>query len=280
MERIYQRIYEHQSTFSKNLQKISAHFYDDPKIFAVFSAAEAAKVIGVSETTVIRFCQKLGYKGYSALQEEVQHLLFQKSSLSDYVEAKAVDDKTSQPIKSLMENDRHAIQKVMEQIPEMHLETAVKKLTAADHVLIAGVRSSHALASWFAFSLDLIIGNTRLYQPNVDDVLLRISKLTEKSVFVAFSFHRYAVDTIHIAKLAKQQGTFVIAFTDSPISPITQHASLVLPIQLNMKSTLDAAPAVLSLTNSIASAVSLAKPDQFHKRAKLFDSINGQDFFA
>lgn len=280
MERIYQRIYEHQSTFSKNLQKISAHFYDDPKIFAVFSAAEAAKVIGVSETTVIRFCQKLGYKGYSALQEEVQHLLFQKSSLSDYVEAKAVDDKTSQPIKSLMENDRHAIQKVMEQIPEMHLETAVKKLTAADHVLIAGVRSSHALASWFAFSLDLIIGNTRLYQPNVDDVLLRISKLTEKSVFVAFSFHRYAVDTIHIAKLAKQQGAFVIAFTDSPISPITQHASLVLPIQLNMKSTLDAAPAVLSLTNSIASAVSLAKPDQFHKRAKLFDSINGQDFFA
>ncbi|MBP1970776.1 DNA-binding MurR/RpiR family transcriptional regulator [Virgibacillus natechei] len=280
MERIYQKIYEQQSTFSKNLQKISAHFYDDPKTFAIYSAAEAAKVIGVSETTVIRFCQKLNYKGYSALQKEVQHHLFQKSSLSDYVEAKAVDDKTSEPIKSLMEHDRHSIQKVMEQIPEMHLEKTVKKLANSDHVLIAGARSSHALASWFAFSLDLIVGNTRFYQPNVDDVLLRISELTEQSVFVAFSFHRYAADTIHIAKLAKQRGAFVITFTDSPISPITNHASLVLPLQLNVKSTLDAAPAILSLTNSITSAVSLAKPDQFQKRAKLFDSIDGQDFFA
>ena len=280
MEPIYQRISGQQSNFTKNLQKISSHLYDEPKIFAVYSAAEAGRMMGVSETTVIRFCQKLGYKGYSQLQAEVRKHLFQKSSLSDYVEAKAVDDKANQPIKNLMENDRQAIQKVMEQIPEERLEKAVKRIAIADQVLVSGVRSSYSLASWFAFSLDLILGNTRLYQPNIDDILLRISTLTDKSVFVAFSFHRYARDTIQIAKLAKQQGAFVITFTDSPIAPITKHASLVLPVQLNVKSTLDVAPAVLSLTNSIVSAISLEKPDQFQKRVALFDSINGQDFFA
>ena len=280
MKHIYERINDMQSTFTNNLQNISSYVYEEPKIFAVHSAAEAGKIMGVSETTVIRFCQKLGYKGYSALQEEVQQYLFQKSSLSDYAETKSVDQKTTEPIKGLMGNDLQAIQKVMQQIPEAHLETAVTKIAAADHVLISGVRSSHALASWFAFSLDIVLGNTRLYQPNVDDVLLRISELTEKSVFIAFSFHRYAVDPIHVAKLAKQQGAFVIAFTDSPISPITANASLVLPVQLQVKSTLDIAPAVLSLANSIVSAITLKKPDQFQKRAALFDSIKGQDFFA
>jgi len=280
MESIYKKISEHQLAFSNNFQKIASHLYDDPKIFAVHSAAEAGKMMGVSETTVIRFCQKLGYSGYRALQEEVQHHLFQKSSLSDYIEEKTVEDSEQpQPIKNLMANDLNAIQKTMEQLSEEKLETAVTKLAAADQVLVSGVRSSNALASWFAFALDLIVGNTRLYQPHVDDILLRISELTGQSVVVVFSFHRYAKDTIHIAKLAKQQNAFVIAFTDSPISPITTHANLVLPVQLKVKSTLDIAPAVMSLTNSIVSAISLKNAEQFQKRAALFDSINGKDFF-
>lgn len=281
MESIYKKISEQQLTFSKNLQKVTSFLYDEPKVFAVYSAAEVGKVIGVSETTVIRFCQKIGYSGYRALQAEIQHHLFQKSSLSDYIDKKTAEcSEQPQPIKNLMANDLNAIQKTMEQISEEKLETAVMKLASADQVLVSGVRTSNALASWFAFALDLIVGNTRLFQPNVDDILLRMSGLTSKSVVVTFSFHRYAMDTIHIAKLARQQNVFVIAFTDSPISPITPYANLVLPVQLKAKSTLDIAPAVMSLTNSIVSAISLKNTEQFQKRAALFDSINGKDFFA
>ncbi|ASN05364.1 MurR/RpiR family transcriptional regulator [Virgibacillus necropolis] len=280
MERIYQKLYEKQATFSKSLQKVSSCLLNDPKLFIIYSATDAGKEMGVSETTVIRFCQQLGYKGYSDLQEEIRNNLLQKSSLSDYLEDKSVDTTKDQPIKSLMVNDMDNIEKTMKQLSEELLETAVSKIAIADRVLISGVRSSHALASWLAFSLDLIVGNTRLYQPNVDDILLRISELTEKSVFVAFSFHRYAIDTINIAKLAKEQGAFVIAITDSPISPITVYSSLILPVQLNVKSTLDVAPAVLSLTNSIVSTISLGNSDKFQKRAELFDSIKGHDFFA
>jgi len=280
MEGIYQKIAEHQSIFTKKFQKISSYIYHEPEIIAANSATEAGKTMGVSETTVIRFCQTLGYPGYRALQEEVQKHLFQKSSLTEYVEDKAIDGSQNQPIKGLMANDLEAIQQTMRQISEAHLETAVTKIAAADKVLVAGIRTSHALASWFAFSLDLIMGNTRLYQPNVDDILLRMSALSDQSVVVAFSFHRYAIDTIRLAKLAKQQGAFVIAFTDSPVSPITGHASLTLRIPFHEKSTLDVAPAAMSLANSIVSAISLRNADQFQKRATLFDSIQGQDFFA
>lgn len=278
MEAIYKKISEQQNNFSKNLQKITSYLYNEPKIFALHSAAEAGKRMGVSETTVIRFCQQLGLSGYRALQAEVQQHLFQKSSLSDFIEEKSVEDDERQPIKRLMTNDLDAIQKTMEQIPEVHLETAVEKLSNADRVLVSGLRASHALASWFAFSLDIIIGNARLYQPNVDDVLLRVSELTAKSVVVVFSFHRYAKDTIHIAKLARDEGAFVIAFTDSHVAPIAKYADLLLPVQL--KSTLDVAPAVMSLANAIVSAISLKNAEQFQKRAERFDAMNGEDFFS
>ncbi|OZU87160.1 hypothetical protein CIL03_18420 [Virgibacillus indicus] len=280
MEHIFQKVYEQQDNFSWSLQKVSAYFLNEPNIFAIHSAAQAGREIDVSETTIIRFCKKLGYNGYSALQQEVQSNLFKKSSLTDYIEDKTVDEEMDNPIKSLMANDLNNIKKTMKQISEESLEIAVSKLAEADRILVSGVRSSHAMASWFAFSLDLVVGNTRLFHANTDDILLRISELSSSSVCIAFSFHRYALDTIQIAKLAKQQGAFVIAITDSPVSPITAYSSITLPIQLNVKSTLDAAPAVLSLTNSIISSISLRNQEKFQKRADLFDSIDAKNFFA
>lgn len=78
MEAIYQRIAEKQQTFSKNLLKITSYIYENPKMFAMMSASEAGKIMDVSETTVIRFCQKLGYSGYRQLQEEVRQSMLEK----------------------------------------------------------------------------------------------------------------------------------------------------------------------------------------------------------
>lgn len=282
MEGIYRKISSIQHQLSNQLLKIASYLYDDPKLLAMYSAAEAGRVIGVSETTMIRFSKKLGYSGYRALQADIQQHLFERSSLSEFMKEKSAqyDGQASCSVKALMEHDKQAIQQAMEQLPEETFQTAVQKLASCDRSLIAGVRSSHALASWFTFALDLIMGNTRLYQPNMDDVLLRISELTKESVVVVFSFHRYAKDTIHLAKLAKQQGAFVMAFTDSPLAPITRYASLTLPLQFRNTSTLDVAPTVMSMANSIVSAVSLENKEGFHRRATRFDAIEGQDFFA
>lgn len=280
MEKIYIKVKEQEHLFTKNLQNIATYVYNDPKIFAIYSATEAGKHIGVSETTIIRFCKQLGYFGYREFQAEIQKYLFQQSSLGDFVEKKTIGLSDKEPLKHLMVKDLEAIQKTMELTSENNLKIAVDKLTSADNVLVSGVRASHALASWFAFSLDIIRGNSRLFQSHIDDILLRISELTTQSVLVVFSFHRYAKDTINIAKLAHEEGAFVIAFTDSPNAPVTKHADLVLRVELPITSTLDVAPSVMSLAKAIISAISLENKEKFQERVRRFDAINGKDFFS
>lgn len=279
MEEIYKSIAKQHPFFSKNMQKITSYLYDEPNIFAIYSAAEVGKKMNVSETTVIRFCQKLGLSGYRALQTKVQQHLFKRSSLSDFMEDKSMEQESHQSLKRLMTKDLELIQQTMKRTSEVHFETTIDKLSKADRILVVGVRSSYALANWFAFSLDIVIGDTRLYQPNVDDILLRVNELTHKSVVVVFSFHRYAKDTIHIAKLALEQKAFVIAITDSTMAPIAKFAHLLFPVQLNPRSTLDVAPAVMSLANAIVSAISLKNADKFQERVQRFDAMNGKDFF-
>lgn len=280
MEQIYQKIKERQSNFSKGFKKIANYFYQDPQVFAINSAKQAGILIGVSETTIIRFAYELGYSGFSALQQEVQEQFFNKSSLSVYLDSKTRDNEEDFLIKDLIMHDIGIIQKTLNQIQEKDLENAVSKLLSSDFILTCGVQTSFAFASWFASALDLVKGNSRLYQPNIDNALLRVNELTNQSVVVAFSFHRYAIETIQISKLAKQKGAYVIAFTDSPFAPITEYTDLILPVQLHVTSTLDVAPVVFTLMNSIISSVSLKDPESFQQRIKWFDSIKTDKLFV
>lgn len=244
------------------------------------SASRAGQLIGVSETTIIRFSYQLGYSGYRELQQDVQQKLFKRSSLSGYLESKTIDQTVEHPIKNLILHEITTIQNVLQEISETELERVVNQLINADEIITCGSQASQSFASWFAFALDLVRGNAKLYQPDIDNVLLRASELTEKSVIVVFSFHRYAVGTINLAKLGKNRGAYVIAFTDSVMSPITEHANIVIPLHLHKKSTLDVAPVMFTILNGIISTISIRQKEEFQKRIDYFDSMKTDGFFA
>ena len=58
-----------------------------------------------------------------------------------------------------------------------------------------------------------------------------------------------------------------------------EYTNVAIPVQLDVTSTIDTAPVVFSLLNSILSTISLQNKESFQERVKLFDSINGEDFF-
>ncbi|WP_175631824.1 MurR/RpiR family transcriptional regulator [Virgibacillus siamensis] len=277
MEKLYQKIREHQSGFSRSFKKIAAFLYRDPSVFAMNSAKTAGKLIGVSETTIIRFAHELGYKGYSALQKEYRTRIFQKSSLGNY--RNQMMTRTNQTsIKDMMLHDITAIQTATEQISDDDLERAVANLINAESIIISGVKSSFALANWFALAMDIATGNARQYIPGMDS-LKRIGELNEQSVFVAFSYHRYGNEVIRLAKAAKQHGATVISFTDNAYSPVTEYSDIILALHMKELSTLDIVPAVFSLMNSIVSTIALRNPACFQRSIEAFDSAAANDFF-
>ncbi|MHC0035386.1 MurR/RpiR family transcriptional regulator [Pseudoneobacillus sp. C159] len=274
-------VQEKYNDFSKGLKKVAQYFLSNPESFAVHSAEQVGCQINVSETTVIRFCHALGYSGFSALQKDIQEQLIhrQSSSLYEYFEKNNMD-KDQDFSRKMMLKDAEVISQTAERLSGEDFELAVEKLTHSERILVSGIRSSHAMAHWFSFSLDLIRGNVRLYRPDIDDIILRIREMDPNSVFVAFSFHRYALETINIAKEAKRLGAFVIAITDSEVAPIREHADVLLTIQLPKKSTLDVAPAVFSLMNALIAAVSVKNAKQFKQRVEDYEQVHFDHFFA
>jgi DNA-binding MurR/RpiR family transcriptional regulator len=273
-------VQEKYDEFSKGLKKVSKHFLTNPEAFALNSAEQVGSEINVSETTVIRFCYALGYSGFSAFQKVVQDQLINKhSTLFEYHSMKNEMGTDQNFSKRIMFKDSEVINQTAERLKNEDFQKAVDQLTFSERVLVSGLRSSYAMAHWFSFTLELIRNNVRLFRPDTDDVILRMREMDENSVFVAFSFHRYAVETINLAKEAKRLGAFVIAFSDTEVAPIKEYADVLFTVQLPVKSTLDVAPAVFSLMNALIAGVTVKNSEQFKERMESYEQLTFQQFF-
>lgn len=269
------------TALSTSMKKVAKYLLEQPQLFAMKSATEIGNDVGVSETTVIRFCHALEYVGFSELQKEVrQSLIFAESSLQKFEKDKEDMGTGPRLYREAMNRDQIKIQKMLEQIEEEDIHLAVQQIIKSDFTLVAGMRTSFAAAYWLSFTLNLVKGNAKLFQPGTDDILYLLSKMKEgKSTFIGISFHRYASETIKLAETVKKQGSFVIAISDSPVSPISEFADIHLPVQIPVQSTIDTAPALFSLLNAIISGVSVHDNKNFKKQRENYESLHLNDFF-
>jgi DNA-binding MurR/RpiR family transcriptional regulator len=264
---------------SKGQQKVAKYLLENPRDFAVKSASEIGMHIGVSETTVIRFCYSIQLSGFSELQKTVrEQLLFKESSLGQYISSKLELAEQPHFFAKVMERDRQHIQETIHTIDEKAFEQLVDQLVQTDKIYVSGLRTSFPAASWLSFTLGVVRGNVQLLRPETDDYLLAISEMNQYTTLIAISFHRYLKETVKVAQLAKEQGAFVIGITDSPVAPIRKYADLVFPIYSSEKSTIDAAPALFSFLNAIVAGVSIKDKDRFEKRREQYEKLNG-DYF-
>ncbi len=265
---------------SKGHKKIAKYLLEQPQQFAIKSAGQIGTEVGVSETTVIRFCYSLKYDGFSDLQKKVREtLLLQKSSLDQYYSNKLKLLDEPHFFAQVMEQDCQNISRTASQMAERDVQKAVEHLIEGEQILICGLRSSFAPAHWLSFTLGLMRENIFLYKSDTDGLGAVIDRLNARSVFVAISFHRYLKETIHMAELAKQRGATVIGITDSPVAPVSKFADVLLTISPSGKSTLDTTPSLFSLLNAIVAKVSVQDKQRFEKRKQQYESLDIKHLF-
>jgi len=72
------RIKENFKKFSESQKLIATYLLKHSDKATFFTAANLGKVVGVSESTVVRFADFLGYEGYPALQKDLQNRIKNK----------------------------------------------------------------------------------------------------------------------------------------------------------------------------------------------------------
>ena len=256
---------------SKGQKRIAAYILSDYDKAAFMTASKLGKLVGVSESTVVRFASQLGYDGYPAMQRALQEIV--RSKLTSIQRIQASNDTlfSADVVASVLHRDMDTIRQAIEGIDRSAFEMVVDKLMSARHIYILGVRSSSFLAGYLHFYLPLIFENVTLVTTNsAGDILESILRIGPGDVLVGISFPRYSQSTVKGVRYAHDRGADVVSITDSELSPLYPLSSVALMARSDMISFVDSLVAPFSLLNALIVAAGHRKNADI---AQIFDRL-------
>lgn len=249
------------SKLSKGQKLIADYILNNYDKAAFMTAAKLGLAVGVSESTVVRFANELGFSGYPKLQKSLQELIKNKLTTVQRLELSNDYISDADALKGVLKSDMENIRSTLEKInPEIFGEV-IDEIFKAKNIYIIGLRSSTAVAEFLGFYLNIILQNVRTVSYGISDIFEQIINVKEGDLVIGIGFPRYASKTIDALDFSKSRGAKVVAITDSVISPLAVKSDLSLIAESNMASFVDSLVAPLSLVNALIIAVGMREKE-------------------
>ncbi|MGG1658035.1 MurR/RpiR family transcriptional regulator [Brevibacillus sp. NRS-1366] len=266
------KLKEQYESLSDGQKKVAKIIFENPSSVAFSSALEIGKQTGVSESTVIRLTQTLGYKGYAELQEMIKHELKKGRTLSQYQEISSMKAEQSF-VKQLMSEDIHSIQRTMDSLHEEEIKRAVEMISKAERIFITASLYTSGLAHLFSDWMNVMLQNTELMIPHSSQFYSQLSRVNQNTLVIPVTFPRYTQSTVDVVKYVKERGAKVISITDSELSPVANYSDIVLISVINSEIKSDSYVSCLSLITSLIRAVTVENTEKVEKNLLELEKI-------
>ena len=253
---ILHTIENNMSSFSKGQKRIAGYILENYDKAAFMTASKLGKLVGVSESTVVRFASELGYDGYPSMQRALQEMI--RSRLTSTQRIQAAGDLLDRQdlLGAVLQSDIDKLREIVGEADRREFDNVVERIMQARHIYILGVRSSSFVAGYLNFYMHLLCENVTLVQSNAaGEIFEQLFRIGPEDVMIAISFPRYSKVTMNTVKFAQHRGASIIAVTDNELSPVYQMSDAALLAPCEMISFVDSMVAPLSLINALLVAL-------------------------
>lgn len=224
-----QALEAHRASLPKRLRQCAAYFDAFPERVAFDTVAQVAAAAEVQPSAVVRFAKVLGFSGYSELQNLFRAQYAER--WPDYP-TRLARMRGHGGAHDLLQKFASAGARSMARMagdisPEV-IETAVKSLSAATTIHIAGFRRSFPVATYLAYAFEQQGRACRLIDGT--GLLNTATGFAEGDRLLAISFAPYTQLTVDLVAQARGTGAEVIAISDAVDSPVFANADLCLEV--------------------------------------------------
>ncbi len=269
---VLSRISERYQKMSKSHKAIAAYISEHYEQAVFMTAARLGETLGVSESTVVRFADRIGYEGYPEFQKALEECVKGKLNSIQKMDAKYGRSSQSEVLTSVLTADIEKIQHTIDNLDPAAFESAVNTILEAKTVYIMGLRSNEPLAEFLHFYLNMVRGGVVLLKTtSVSETFEQMIRIHEKDCFIGISFPRYSMRTLKAMEFANDRNAKVIAITDSTHSPMSLYSSCNLLARSDMVSIVDSLVAPLSVINALVVALCLKCPQEVRKNLEMLE---------
>jgi DNA-binding MurR/RpiR family transcriptional regulator len=248
-------------------RRIARYLLDHPLEAGTLGSAELATRTNVSQPSVSRFAQALGFTGYPALRR--------------YLATRLVDRGASvgapAPSRFLQALDAEVanLQSLTGSDQEATLAAAGTRLAASPAIVVLGLRASAPLAAYIAFFARKLHPHVRLV---TDSGSCAADELREASdagadMLVCLALPRCPRETVTAFEVSQDLGFDAVTLTDHRLRPIAQRSTFALTARVGSELVFDSQAAPMLLAAGLLDAMAEAAPTRTQRRLEAFESM-------
>ncbi|MCP3031710.1 MurR/RpiR family transcriptional regulator [Halobacillus sp. A1] len=219
------RIRSHYSKFSDKEKKIADYILDNPQIIVHHTINQVADELDVAESTVFRFCKRIGFKGYQAFKIALAAEIV--TPIKDLHEEINDGDSVSTVSEKVFRSNSKTLESTLQILDGTAIEEAVQLLLKARKIEFYGCGGSAvvALDGYHKFIRTGLMVSTQL---DSHMQLMSASQLTKDDVAVIISHSGTTKDSLDVLQILNERGIKTIAITNFAKSPLTKEADISL----------------------------------------------------
>ena len=247
-------------------RRIAEEVLTEPTLLAFGTVSDLADRVGTSRPSIVRFANKLGFKGYTPLQKHVRgDLSHQLARPSERIRR---GERTIPPARKAI-ND--AIASVFASIAEGQLAELAAPLVGAKNVWVLSGETSKAGAHVFQSGLSMIRPCVRSLEEHSFGTDL--SDAGPGDVAVVFDFFRYRRQVTNAVRVFADAGVTIVAVTDSPLSPLVEFADVWCEIEVPAIGPFDSSVPAVAIAELLVSQVARDLQDEATARIDCIEAL-------
>lgn len=229
-------------------RRIAEAVIAEPTLLAFGTVSDLADRVGTSRPSIVRFATKLGFEGYTELQQHVRsdmsHDLSRpseriRSSGDAVIPARVAIDDAIASVFDVLENGR--------------LKDMVDPVVRAETVWVLSGETSQAGAHALHSGLSMVRPGVRTLEEQTYGTDL--SDAGSRDVAIVFDFHRYRREVSIATRALASAGVRVVAVTDSPLSPLVELADTWVQIEVPPVGPFDSSVPVVAMCELLVAEV-------------------------
>lgn len=204
-------------------RRIADFILDNAQLLRDYSSQQLANALGISQSSVVKFSQKLGYKGYPDLKYGIGEAIARNGDDNGATAAGLADDRNDSPAGELWLAKSRAVEETCAINDQAHLDAIAERLLRAEKVFLVGIGSDSIGARSFAIRLSLL-GILAIHHFDPILVPAEVSTASPSDVLLLFSEHGQQAAFCQLARLFHERGGHVISVTRHTANPVRAHA--------------------------------------------------------
>jgi DNA-binding MurR/RpiR family transcriptional regulator len=230
---VIQSIVEHMPTLTPKGRILGNYVVQNPQHVVFMTTKELSEACSVSEATVVRFVNQLGYGTYGAFLQALRDMVDTGMTLQDRVDLPGLRGDQKDRLARVMTEEMENMRQLYQTIDRGTLSAFIEQLASAPSVYVAGARLSYTFAYYLGWSLSKVRKGVNILKGSDSTTFDRLNNAGPGALVIIVATSRYPNELIRLAKVVRRLDQTLLIMADSPLCPLLPfaHKTLVVTSQ-------------------------------------------------